>query len=76
MARSERQGQELGHELVSAIEHDGRIALDLRHLPPATPAALALRSVLARIDGAVIEVQATAPAATPPARRSPPATRT
>ena len=59
MARSERQGRELD-ELVSSIERDGRISLDLRHFAATTPAALALRSLIARIDGAVIDVQATA----------------
>ncbi len=63
MARSERQGQELGH-LVSAIEHDGHIALDLRHLGAATPAAMALRQVLGRIDDAVGQVQASAASCT------------
>jgi methyl-accepting chemotaxis protein len=59
MARSERQGQELG-TLVAAIEHDGRIALDLRRHAVATPAATALRDVFARIDQTVCEVQASA----------------
>jgi methyl-accepting chemotaxis protein len=59
MARSERQGQELGH-LVSQIDHDGRIALDLKHLAATTPAARALQAVLARIDTTVCEVQASA----------------
>jgi methyl-accepting chemotaxis protein len=59
MARGERQGREL-HELVSAIEREGRIALDLRQHDATTPAALALRSVIDRIDEAVVAVQATA----------------
>jgi len=59
MARAERQGRELD-DLVSAIERDGSISLDLRSFAATTPAAVALRNLMARIDTAVIDVQATA----------------
>jgi methyl-accepting chemotaxis protein len=59
MARSERQGREL-HDLVAAIERKGTIALDLRAHAASTPAAMALRAVVERIDAAIIDVQATA----------------
>ena len=59
MARQERQGDELDR-LVSAIDGNGRISLDLRQVAATTPAALALRTLMERIDTAVIDVQATA----------------
>ena len=59
MARSERQGQELG-ALVAAVEREGGIALDLRHQAATTPSALALQGVLGRIDRIVGDVQASA----------------
>ena len=59
MARQERQGDELGR-LVSAIDGNGRITLDLQQVAATTPAAMALRTLMERIDTAVIDVQATA----------------
>jgi methyl-accepting chemotaxis protein len=59
MARTARQGQELS-ALVSRMDNEGRISLDLGHLGATTPGALALRAVLARIDRTVCEVQSSA----------------
>jgi len=59
MALSERQGVELS-SLVSAIEQDGKIALDAGRLRATTPAAIALRRVLVHIEQAVMMVQTTA----------------
>jgi methyl-accepting chemotaxis protein len=56
MARSERQGQELG-ALVSAIERNGSIALDLQHVQASAPASVALQGVMGRIDQVVSQVQ-------------------
>ena len=56
MARSERQGQELG-SLVAAIERNGNIALDLQSMPATAPASLSLQGVLSRIDQVVSQVK-------------------
>ena len=58
IALSERQGSELS-ALVAHVERHGQISLDTSALPASTPAAVALRGVLARIDHAVSTVQST-----------------
>ena len=59
MAHGERQGQELG-ALVSAIDDNGRIRLDLREARVSTPSAKALLGLVQRIDQVVVGVQASA----------------
>ncbi|MBX3606485.1 MAG: chemotaxis protein, partial [Piscinibacter sp.] len=63
MAGSERQGSELLDQ-VSAMDRQGSISLDLRGASASTPAAMALRTVMARIDAAVSDVQSTAASCT------------
>ena len=59
MARSQRQGDELG-AMVSGIERDGRIALDVSDTRARSPAAAALQEVMGRIGRVVGQVQTAA----------------
>ena len=56
MAKTTRQGNELS-ALVTHMERDGSISLDVSAIAASTPAALALKQVLGRIEQAVSVVQ-------------------
>ena len=59
MGASFRQGEEL-QGLVDAVDSDGAVSLDLRHISVRSPAAVGLKRVIARMESAMAEVRSSA----------------
>ena len=59
MAALARQGDELS-TLVREVETDGQISLDLGHVAATTPAAVALKQTLGRVQQTLLQVRASA----------------